>query len=67
MKKYEYKIEEIGPTKGMMKLKFDFEEMESMLIGFGLKGWELVQTQQYISPSGSAFFILFLRREIIEF
>jgi len=66
MKKYEYKIEEVAPTKGMMKLKFDFEEMESLLTGFGLKGWELVQAQQYTNPSGSAFFLLFLKREISE-
>ena len=66
MKKYEYKVVEVKPTKGMMKLKFDFEEMESMLTGFGLKGWELLQAQQYASPSGNAFFLLFLKREIIE-
>ena len=49
-----------------MKLRFDFEEMESMLTGLGLEGWKLIQTQQYISPSGNAFFLLFLKREIIE-
>jgi len=66
MKKFEYKIEKIGTTTGMMKLKFDFVEMESMLTGYGLKGWELVQSQKHTSPSGHEFFILFLKREVIE-
>lgn len=66
MKKFEYKIEKIGTTSGMMKLKFDFVQMESMLTGYGLKGWELVNAEKYTSPSGQEFFILFLKREAGE-
>ncbi len=66
MKKFEYKIEKIKPTLGMMKLKFDFVEMESMLTGYGLKGWELVGAEKDTTPSGQEFFILFLKREVSE-
>jgi len=63
MKKFEHKIIRIN-GKGITSMKYDYVEMESMLTGFGLKGWELIDTHHIAHPSGKHHFLLFLKREI---
>lgn len=59
MKKFEYKIV-IGIMKGMVKMNFDLEVIEVVLIGLGLVGWELVNIYLYIKSLGlfEYFFVL---------
>jgi len=47
-----------------MKYKYDFEKMEAMLTGFGLKGWELTNVVQDTGTDGRKYLILFLKKEI---
>jgi len=63
MKKFEYKIERVN-TIGMVNNKFNFVEMEAMLTGFGLEGWELTGVYQDNTANGRKYLILFLKREI---
>jgi len=63
MKKFEYQVVRTK-TISLMKYKYDFEKMEAMLTGFGLKGWELTNVVQDTGTDGRKYLILFLKREI---
>ena len=63
MKKFEYQVVRTK-TISLMKYKYDFEKMEAMLTGFGLKGWELTNVVQDTGTDSRKYLILFLKREI---
>jgi len=63
MKKFEYQVVRTK-TISLMKHKYDFEKMEAMLTGFGLKGWELTNVVQDTGTDSRKYLILFLKREI---
>lgn len=64
MKKFEYKIINAA-MKGMAKMNLDFDATESILIGLGLEGWELVSSYIYSKSSGINEHLYVFKRELI--
>jgi len=65
MKKFEYKMMSAA-MKGMAKMNLDFEKTESILIGLGLEGWELVSSYVYSKSSGVNEHLYVFKREIVQ-
>lgn len=63
MKKFEHKVVRVD-TISMIKYKYNFTEMEAMLTGFGLEGWELTNVIQDTGTDARKYLMLFLKREI---
>lgn len=65
MKKFEYKMM-TAAMKGMAKMNLDLEKTESILIGLGLEGWELVNSYVYSKSSGVNEHLYVFKREIVQ-
>ncbi len=65
MKKFEYKMMSAA-MKGIAKMNLDFEKTESILIGLGLEGWELVNSYVYTKSSGINEHLYVFKREIVD-
>lgn len=63
IKRYEYKIVRATP-KSKWQSEIDIDANESILIGLGLEGWELVQVYQQEQNNGLKGTLFFVKREL---